>query len=244
MGCIYRILNKLNGKSYIGQTVYDSPKKRWNTHMNNCKNDKHQEHLYRAIRKDGIENFEMSIIYTCNKEELSELECKFIKEYNTFGNMGYNMTSGGEGRRDCKASEETKRKISLAGKGRVPTEETRKKLSLANMGHKCTEETREKIRKTSTRVVKKAETIEKHKVALSKRIIKDSTREKLRKNMLGKPKSPDHIINIKKAKRKLTEEDVVFIRENPNKLQGKELAVKFNLSRTSISRIITGKRYI
>jgi hypothetical protein len=54
MGCIYRILNKLNGKSYIGQTVYDSPQKRWNVHKNNYLKERHQEYLYRAMRKDGF----------------------------------------------------------------------------------------------------------------------------------------------------------------------------------------------
>lgn len=244
MGCIYRILNKINGKSYIGQTVFDDPSKRWNTHKNIYKQEKHQEYLYRGMRKHGIENFEFRILSICNREELSKLECKYIKEFNTFGKAGYNMTSGGEGRRDCKASEETKRKISLAGKGRVPTEETRKKLSLANMGHKCTEETREKLRKASTGKKAKPEKIEKIKVALSQRVIKDSTREKLRNNMLGKPKSPEHIANVKKAKRVLSEQDVLYIRNNPDKLKGIDLALKFNSSRASISRIINNKRYV
>lgn len=243
MGCIYRIVNKVNGKSYIGQTVHDNPKRRWNTHKNIYKQEKHQEYLYRGMRKYGLETFEFSIICICKLEELSDLECKYIKEYDTFGS-GYNMTSGGEGRRDCKASEETKRKISLAGKGRVPTEETRRKLSLANMGHKCTEETREKLRKASTGKRAKPEQIEKIKVALSQRIIKDSTREKLRNNMLGKSKSLEHIIKIKQAKRILSEEDVKYIRENPDKLKGTELALKFNSSRASISRIINNKRYV
>jgi group I intron endonuclease len=244
MGCIYRIINKTNGKSYIGQTVYDSPQRRWNVHKNIYKQEKHQEYLYRAMRKHGFENFEFSIICACKKEELSELECKYIKDHNSFGKNGYNMTSGGEGRRDCKISEETKRKISLAGKGRVPSEETRKKLSLANMGHKLTEETKAKIRKTLTGKKLPSQQIEKIKVALSKRIIKDSTREKLRNNMLGKPKSSEHIINLKKAKRVLSDEDVTYIRDNPENLKGTELALKFNSSRASISRIINKKRYV
>jgi DNA-binding transcriptional regulator YiaG len=79
---------------------------------------------------------------------------------------------------------------------------------------------------------------------LGKRIVKDSTREKLRNNMLGKPKTTEHINNVKKAKRVLNEEDVKYIRENPDKLKGTELALKFNISRASISRIINNKRYI
>lgn len=244
MGCIYRILNIVNAKSYIGQTLYDNPNRRWNTHKSNYTKLKHNEYIYRAMRKYGIEKFEFSIICKCETEELNQLETKYIKEFNTFGKFGYNMTSGGEGRRDCKASEETRRKISLAGKGRVPSEETRKKLSLANMGHTCSEETREKLRKASTGKRAKPETKEKIKVAFGKRIVKDSTREKLRNNMLGKPKTTEHINNVKKAKRVLNEEDVKYIRENPDKLKGTELALKFNSSRASISRIINNKRYI
>jgi group I intron endonuclease len=243
MGCIYRISNKINGKSYIGQTVYDSPQKRWNVHKNNYLKETHQEYLYRAMRKDGFENFEFSILCLCKKDELSELECKYIKDYNTFGVEGYNMTSGGEGRRDFKLSEETKKKISIAGKGRVPTEETRKKLSLAGIGRKLTEETKAKMKETLSKK-QKPDKIIKVKLPPSVRIIKDSTREKLRNNMIGKSKSSEHIINLKKAKRKLSEEDVLYIRNNPEKLQGKELALKFNLSRTSISRIINNKRYV
>ena len=241
MGCIYRILNKLNGKSYIGQTIADNPKKRWNTHKSNCTKEKHQEHLYRAIRKHGFENFDFIILCICKKEELSQLECKYIRDYNTFGLMGYNMTSGGEGSRDYKVTEETRKKISLSGKGRVVTEETRKKLSLANIGNKISDETKEKIRKTLIERNKKSEKI---KSILPKKIIKDSTIQKLRSNLLGKPKSAEHIENFKKARRKISDENIKYIRENPDKLQGKELALKFNTSRTSISRIINKKRYI
>jgi group I intron endonuclease len=243
MGCIYRILNKLNGKSYIGQTVYDSPQKRWNVHKNNYSKERHQEYLYRAMRKDGFENFEFSILCICKKDELSELECRYINDYKTFGTEGYNMTSGGEGRRDFKLSEETKRKISLAEKGKVISEETRKKLSIAGTGRKLTEETKAKMKETISKK-QKPEKITKVKFEPSVRVIKDSTREKLRNNMLGKSKSPEHINNLKKAKRKLSDENVKYIRDNPEKLQGKDLALKFNLSKTSISRIINNKRYI
>jgi len=243
MGCIYRILNKVNGKSYIGQTVYDCPKRRWNVHKNNCKNEKYQQYIYRAIRKDGLENFEFTVIYKCETNLLSELESKYISEFNTFGEGGYNMTSGGEGRRGYKLSEETKQKISLAGKKRVTSEETRKKLAIASTGRVYSQETREKLRKAATKAIKKSETVQKIKVP-KERVIKDSTREKLRNNMLGKPKSSEHVLNIRKAKRVLSDEDVKYIRENPDKLQGKELAIKFNSSRASISRIINNKRYI
>jgi hypothetical protein len=43
-------------------------------------------------------------------------------------------------------SEETKKKLSLANKGRIVSEETKKKLSLANIGKKQSEETKKKLK--------------------------------------------------------------------------------------------------
>lgn len=244
MGCIYRIVNKIDGKSYIGQSIYDNPSRRWNTHKSNHINEKYEQYLYRAMRKYGIDNFEFIKICICSREELDTLECTYIKEYNTFGDGGYNMTTGGQGTRDYKASDETRKKISQAGKGRIPSEETRKKLSIANMGHTVSEETREKLRKASTGVIKRPETIKKLKEISSNRVVKQTTREKLRKNMLGKPKSEEHVKNIKAAKRKFSEDEINYIRNNPDRLLGKDLAIKFNTSKTSISRIINNKRYV
>ena len=49
-------------------------------------------------------------------------------------NNGYNSTLGGAGNKNIKISEETKRMMSVAHKGKSHTEETKKKISKSNKG--------------------------------------------------------------------------------------------------------------
>lgn len=94
---IYKIQNKINGKIYIGQSV--NIKKRWTKHRNSyCDTFDHNynTHLYRSMRKYGIENFEFSIVELCLQQELNERERYWISYYNSFF-QGYNLTFGGDG---------------------------------------------------------------------------------------------------------------------------------------------------
>ena len=94
-GYIYLIENKINGKKYIGQTVY-SIEERFQQHLIDC--NKHLERpLYRAINKYGKENFEIHELEKCPVEILDSREQYWIQYYNTFHGEGYNATLGGEG---------------------------------------------------------------------------------------------------------------------------------------------------
>ena len=74
---IYKITNKLNGKSYIGQTTV-SIETRVKAHMR--KSACHG--IYRAIQKYGIENFTVEQIDTATtQEELNIKEEKWISYY-------------------------------------------------------------------------------------------------------------------------------------------------------------------
>lgn len=90
---IYRILNTVNDKVYIGQTTL-KPNFRWNHHKSNFRRKKKQT-IYCAMRKYGIENFIFEEIFTVlNEDDLDGFEVQFIKLYNSYYN-GYNMTKGG-----------------------------------------------------------------------------------------------------------------------------------------------------
>lgn len=66
---IYKIENKLNGKIYIGQTK-NNLNERIQSHLENKKTL-----IGRALRKYGIQNFEISVIdYAENKEWLDDKE--------------------------------------------------------------------------------------------------------------------------------------------------------------------------
>lgn len=92
---IYKITNKVNGKSYIGQAI--DIDKRIRQHINDSNNPKRREYNYplsKAYRKYGIANFQITILEECSKEELNEKEIYYIKKFNSKDN-GYNQTEGG-----------------------------------------------------------------------------------------------------------------------------------------------------
>lgn len=90
---IYKITNKISGRSYIGQSV--DIIERFREHKR-AKNKK-QQLISKAISKYGAENFEFKILLTCEKDSkiLDDLEIKFIKEFDTKVPNGYNIRPGG-----------------------------------------------------------------------------------------------------------------------------------------------------
>lgn len=92
-GYIYKITNKVNGKSYIGQTRY-TVEFRWRQHIHK----KDNVYFHNAIHKYGIDNFTIEILEECKYEDLNSREIFYIAKYNTF-KEGYNLTIGGDGNR-------------------------------------------------------------------------------------------------------------------------------------------------
>ena len=94
---IYKIKNNINGKVYIGLTTC-SLEYRWKKHLTEGRNEKNKKHLYKSMRKYGLENFSIEQIDSAsNLKELGELERKYIKQYNSQNpDKGYNLTAGGE----------------------------------------------------------------------------------------------------------------------------------------------------
>ena len=147
-------VNKINNKKYIGITK-TSVNKRWGNNGSGYKNNK-QSLFYRAIKKYGWDNFDHIILYeNLSQDEAYDIEVKLIKEYKTQDvNFGYNIQQGGQfGNSGITLSEETKKKISKAHKGKVLTDEHKKKISEGCKGHNpCvhTAETKEKLRQINT----------------------------------------------------------------------------------------------
>lgn len=92
-GFIYKITNKVNGKSYIGQTRY-SVEFRWRQHIHK----KDNTYFHNALKKYGTENFSIETLEECDYKDLSKREIFYIAKFDTFKN-GYNLTIGGDGNR-------------------------------------------------------------------------------------------------------------------------------------------------
>jgi hypothetical protein len=63
-------------------------------HINAARYD--YTYFHNSLNKHGESNFDWDIIdFAYNKDELDFLEVKWIKYYNSFGENGYNLTTGG-----------------------------------------------------------------------------------------------------------------------------------------------------
>lgn len=81
---IYKITNKLNGKSYIGQSIHCG--ERFDQHCGNI-----NQLIDQTIQKEGIENFTFEILKVLeNQNELNYWEDYYIIQYNTIFPNGYN----------------------------------------------------------------------------------------------------------------------------------------------------------
>ncbi len=150
---MYIHINKINGKRYIGLTK-QTPEARWGIDGKNYKSS--CPRFWNAIQKYGWDNFEHIVVKNgLSKNDACALEIQLIEQFMTQSEeLGYNILSGGsapsipaevrarmsEGMIGNKnglghaCSEEKKRKISEAQKGRRLTEEHKEKLSAAKKG--------------------------------------------------------------------------------------------------------------
>jgi len=154
MICVYQILNKVNGKSYIGSTVNLVSRK--STHFLALKNNKHHsEILQRAYNKYGLESFVFNILEECTRENKQELEQLYLDIYKPEYNTSKSAKCPMLGR---KHSEKTialfKLRPAKCGKdnymfGRPWSDELRKKILESRIGLKRSQEFKETQRKNA-----------------------------------------------------------------------------------------------
>ncbi|MGE5395898.1 MAG: GIY-YIG nuclease family protein, partial [Chitinophagales bacterium] len=143
---VYCIEHK-SGKRYIGSSVDIG--KRWRSHMNLLNQGNHYS---KSLQKDwdefGAENFKFCIIEIVNDEKnLIDREQCWIDKYESYNkNKGYNSSPSALNCSGVRHTEETKRKWSEIHKGRVFSEEHKRKIGLANKGKKRTPEMIERHR--------------------------------------------------------------------------------------------------
>jgi group I intron endonuclease len=136
-GYIYKTINLINQKIYIGQK----------TGAANTQYLGSGKILKRAIKKYGKTNFKTEIIaYVKDKDELNKLEKYYINEYRKLNKASvYNISEGGTGGRvwgenhpmkGTHLSQERKDRLKLLFTGRKQAEETIAKKRIAFAGEK------------------------------------------------------------------------------------------------------------
>lgn len=253
---IYCIKNKTNGKLYIGSSI--NIDKRFREHKNSLKANKHHSIYLQRSWNNGNE-FEFKVIEVVNEaEKLIEREQYYINKFDSYKN-GYNMCpiagrpkglkhtlqsrknmleahkgqeSPMKGKHHTKIS---RKKISEKGKNRYISLETREKISKALKGKKKSKETKAKMSKAQ----------EGNKKSLGHKRTKEQIEKTASKNR-GQKRSIEQRKTMQKShKSKL---DYLKVQEIRKLLENGEncvqIALKYNVSRTTISGIKNNRTWI
>lgn len=131
-GVIYKITNSVNDKIYCGQTKSSPPSHRWNRHKYSTKKGCTVP-LHCAMRLHGIDKFKFEIVCSCETlDELNKKEIELISTTNSFCPNGYNITNGGD---NFERTEEHKRKIGDALRGKKKSLEHIENVKIALKGN-------------------------------------------------------------------------------------------------------------
>lgn len=230
---VYKIVNELNGKSYIGSSVNVS--NRCGQHFRFLKKGKHpNRHLQRAFIKHGCENFSFHKIVDCRPENILKWEQIAIDGLKP----EYNICPFANNTAGRKFSEETKDKIRQKAIGRkmpVRTEEHRKNLSRSLSGKPKSEEHMKAFhigRKNQIYTVER------------KQKISESIKNQYETGKRNRKKSSEHCAKIGKFFAALSDEQVRELRNLRE--SGKSisfLSEKFGLSKGTICDIAKYKKY-
>ena len=234
---IYRVYTTFNNACYIGQAkdIY----RRFNSHHihdyknenNSCYNTK----FYSALRKYGLDAFEIEILELCSTEELDKKENFYINKYDSF-HHGYNSTLGGQNWSENIHSEEIEQK-------RKETRELNQSLKGEN--HPRAKLTNEEVLSIRQRYINGES---------STQIYQDykdrySSFNTFRRIILGYTyKSIGNIPNseqVRHTNAKLTDIQVKEIRQKykKGKISQEKLGEEYGVSGTTISRIVKKEIY-
>lgn len=149
---IYKIINDINSKEYVGQT-YKSIEERLEKHFkDSCWGKRKYMPILMAIQKYGKEHFRIVLLEELSEnltqEEVDNKEIEWGLKLNTLSPNGYNLKLGNS---NGILSEETKKKIGNIHRGKVVSEETRKKIAKSNTGRKRPQFEKDKISKNNAK---------------------------------------------------------------------------------------------
>lgn len=134
MWSVYRIENRLTGKTYIGITG-QRVENRWKVHYSEANLGKRMRCVHAAIRKYGLECFTFEVIGQApDAETAKQMEMLAIRIHGSIAPSGYNLTAGGDGM--SAPSAETRARMRAAQLGRRQAPETIEKRRQKQLGRK------------------------------------------------------------------------------------------------------------
>ncbi len=156
---------------YIGKAI--DTERRWYQHRKAARKGETQ-HLYRAMRKHGIDNFAMSPLFECaSEEEAYACEVGLIAILRECGDELCNMSAGGD--------------MPPNHRGKKKSQQTRERIRAARLGIK-----RPDVAVKLRGIKRSAETRAKVSAARKLQVITPETRAKLSAVRTGKKWSPEH----------------------------------------------------
>lgn len=136
---VYAIVNTVNNKRYVGSSK--SVDSRFNEHRRKLRRGDHtNKKLQRAWNKYGEDKFEFVVIEECCIDNLLTREQAYIDECSE-----YNVRKNAWANYGLVPTEETRRRMSVAGKGRKFSEEHKAKIGAQSRGRKLSDEARKKL---------------------------------------------------------------------------------------------------
>ena len=264
---IYSLIDPRNGEiKYVGKTK--DLDVRLKSHLHDAKRTNTPKNAWiLKLRRLGLKP-QMEMLEEVPEPEWPKAERKWIAKLRRKGCPLKNICDGGEGR-NGPLSEETRRKLSKAAKGRPLTESQRKAITKGFRGHKHSEkakmllraktlgrkhtpEARKKMSLARKGKRKNAEHRGKIGLAHKGRTFSEETRAKMRVSRGGWKPSPE-LTRIQREKckgegngrAKLTAEQVFEIRERYARgdTSFPKLAEEYPVTFSAIHRIVTGKTW-
>jgi hypothetical protein len=162
-----RFLDHLKTSGYKTKTSYNTHKGNW----------------IRSLLKDGVTPA-YKIIEEANETNWAEHEKFWIADYRAKGHRLTNATDGGEGTIGQIHTEESRRKMSEARKGKILSEEHKRKISIAHSN--TSEETRKKLSEANIGRHPSEESRRKMSIAQKAKILTEETKRKISESTRGK----------------------------------------------------------
>lgn len=238
---IYRIVNRTNGKMYIGSTV--NFQHRWYVHRRKLNSGAHHSpRLQAAWDKYGEQQFEFQVLLYCAKEDLIFYEQAALSLYRVAEQRrGYNVASIAGSRLGIPISDAVRRKIAKALQGKTKTPEHTAKVAAANRGIKRTDEARKKM---SIAALNRSEDAKRHVAAAAvKRAADPAYRQRIADTLRGRKLPPEHCASLSKARAMFTPEQADEIRRLRRLgYTRRQLAKRFDCSDSTIKGVIYNKR--